>query len=458
MLQHRPEHDPRTGLGLADPGRNGGEPGVGDQAARLPYPELGDPPVGARKLAQQTPRGVLADGEVLVPGLLAHLPRLDRHREAEPERHEGEDRAALLPDERRHRRVAARDPARRLHRVRPVQHGVGGRDRHLRGAPASHHVAEVDQACQARALERGLDDHVVVVGVVVDDGARQRVEHGVEEGGGAAEGGRDEVAAPIEVPQVGADRHRRGVHAPRELTVERGVVEAGERRVEMGEEGAEGLQHGGRAGALLGQRDAGQPGDGAGQVGGAGEGGGGEWGRGGGGGRAPGAGASRGGRGGGDEARDGSRKVRRREVVQAGRDQVQDGPAGGGAQLENQVAAGPGDAVIVVVFTGKRVDLAVETEGVAGDGGGLHGEVVHGGGWGSGGKVQRREGGFRRRESARRPWFGQGAGGRQVAPRPAARSTATRSMPPGPPRCRTSPGRQLSGYPPCALAHGFPIM
>ena len=109
--------------------------------------------------------------------------------------------------------------------------------------------------------------HVVVVGVVVDHGARQHAQHRVEARGGTAEGGRDQVAAPAR-GAAGAreNRLRRGVHAPLEIAVERGVVEARERPVQVGQEGAEGLQHGGRPGAQFGERDAGQPGGGRGQV------------------------------------------------------------------------------------------------------------------------------------------------------------------------------------------------
>ena len=227
--------------GLRFPGqgrgqRRRGQRRIGGQPRGFADPEFGDPPIGPGQHPQEFPRVLLADGQVGVVRLPAHLPGLHAHRKAEPQRDHRDDCPALRLAERRRGRVAADDCAGSLERIREPHHCVGGGDGDLGRAPAAHHVAEVDQAREAHPGHRGLHHHVVVVRVVVDHGDGEPVPHRVESFRGAREGRRDEFAPAGEVAQAVPDRRRGCLHPPGEVARQRRVIESGEGLVQLGEQ------------------------------------------------------------------------------------------------------------------------------------------------------------------------------------------------------------------------------
>ena len=259
--EHLGGHRRRVGPGLLHPRSNRFPGWIGHQTTRLAYSEFGQPPVGARQGAEELPGRFLTHGEVFVLGLLAHPARLDAHGKAEPQSRHGDDRPAFRIGEGRDRSIPPGDPARGFHRIRQPHHRIGGCDRELCRPPASHHVAEVDQPPQAVAVERWSHHHVVVVGVVVNDGHGKRSAHWVQPADGAVEGCGDQVGSAVrslhgvQAVQMRTDRLGRGLHPPLEIAVELRVVEVGQGRVHLGQKSAEGLQHRHRMGAHLRQRD-----------------------------------------------------------------------------------------------------------------------------------------------------------------------------------------------------------
>ena len=386
--EHLGGHHRRLGPGLSNP-RSHRFPGrIGHQTARLADPEFGQPPVGAPQGTEELPRGFPAHGEVFVPGLLAHLARLDAHGKAEPQSRHGDDRPAFRVGEGRDRGIPPGDPARGFHRIRQPHHRIGGCDRELGRPPASHHVTEVDQPPQAVAVERRSHHHVVVVGVVVNHRHGKRVANRVQPADGAAKsrghhfGSVVRALHGVRAVQVRADRPGRGFHPPREVAVEFRVVEAGQGRVQLGQERAEGLQHRHRTGAHLRQREPVHVRECAGNVRGAievdvrdgrpgrsGDGGGG---------RAVSVGR-------GHQARYGGGEGGSREVVQTRGHHVEHGPPRRGAELEHEVACRyPGlrravrDDEVEVEFARQSTDFPGEPEVFPGNGGRPRESAGHG--------------------------------------------------------------------------------
>ena len=372
-LQHLGRHDRRVRFRPFRRRHDRSQGGVGAQPARFPDAELGDPPVRGCECVEELPCPLLAHAEVGVVGLQRHLPRLVAHREAGPQRDHWHDRGALGLLKPRHGRVAAHDRACRLEGIGQPHHGVGRCHRHLGRAPVARRVPEVDQPRQARALERWRHHHVVVVRVVVDHAPRQRAANRVEAAKRPLQGGRDQVLSLCQVVETRTNGCLRGLHLPVEVAVELRVLEAVKREVEFRQHRAEGLQNRHRAGTKVGEGDALDEGDGAGDVRGAFE---------------VDPDDSAGGRGGpatsrlqrchgpvaGVQGRDQARNRRRKpgtlQVLQAGRDEVEDRPPRCRAELENDISFGSRQVEVEVELAGQGGGLALEAEHVARDGGG----------------------------------------------------------------------------------------
>ena len=254
--QHLGRHDRRPTVGAVDPRRHGAASGVGLSAARPAHPKLRQAPVQPGQPSQKRPRRRLAHGQVLVIGLLPHLASLYAHRQAEAQRGQRQERPALRRVQPALLRIAAGHGAGRLQRVRQIHHGVGCGHCRVGDPPPSRHVAEVDDARQARRRQRRIDQHVVVVGVVVHHAAGQ-VAHR------SAHAPPRSVRRPPNQRGLGGSqplqvrRHRlpRRLEPPWERALQARVTELRQRRPEFGKEGAQRLQHGRAARPQLRQRD-----------------------------------------------------------------------------------------------------------------------------------------------------------------------------------------------------------
>ncbi len=122
--------------------------------------------------------------------------------------------------------VSAQHACRRAERVLLAQHGVGNPHRRVGDPVAVDHVAEIDDAGDAR-LVIGRDQHVVEVVVVVDHLRPQRSQAG-QHMLGEARHERPRQCAPWPFRQA-AQLHRqavRGRHVPQQLVRGRRVREA----------------------------------------------------------------------------------------------------------------------------------------------------------------------------------------------------------------------------------------
>lgn len=141
-------------------------------AAGVPEAEVREVRVLARELVEHGLDAVLADQQVVVVGRRGVL--LRRHGDAhlEPRAHQWEEHGQLVRPQRRDLVVAAHERNHRPGRIGVALHRVRDRDREPAHARAVHDVAEVDQPDRAVPV----DEHVVLVGVVVDELVRELVQ------------------------------------------------------------------------------------------------------------------------------------------------------------------------------------------------------------------------------------------------------------------------------------------
>jgi hypothetical protein len=157
--------------------------------------------------------------------------------------------------------VARDDGGRGRERVALAEQRVRGRDHRLRHEEPVVHVAEVEEAGHDPGRRRGgADEHVVIVGVAVDDASPQARERGHDLGLVACQRPRHEGPAcrVAHVVERAPDPAGAG-EVPLEVAVGLGVLEAEERLIQLGEEPAEPAEQFGRARAGLGQRRPEQP-------------------------------------------------------------------------------------------------------------------------------------------------------------------------------------------------------
>jgi len=234
--------------------------GVAQRVVRQPRVDRGEP-------LERRPHGSLADRQVGVARLRAPLVRgvTDAHRQ--PHADEVPEDRDLVLGERVRGVVAGRDGGRGGERVRRAEQRVGGCDRGLRRDDGVHHVAEVEQADDALVARQEIvaaaaDQHVVVVGVVVDHAVAQRPEARQRRRREAVEQALDQ-RPPRVSRDLGEQRtdHRGGARdVPVELAVRGRVVERGERAVERAHEAAEVGEQRRRVRARRRERRARQPG------------------------------------------------------------------------------------------------------------------------------------------------------------------------------------------------------
>ncbi len=174
--------------------------------ARVAEAEVRELRILARETLERLRHARLADQQVLVVRRGRELPGRHRDAQLQPHAHQLEQHRELVLAQRRHLVVAAHHRHDRTGRVRLVLHRVRARDREPAHAGGPDDVAEVDQPRDRAVLAH---QHVVLVGVVVDDLVRQVVERG------------DLDALPARVAQI-----------PRVRAVHRGVLEARQRPVD----------------------------------------------------------------------------------------------------------------------------------------------------------------------------------------------------------------------------------
>ena len=138
----------------------------------------------------------LADQQVLVVGRRGVLLRRHRDAQQQPHAHQFEQHRQLVLAQRRHLVVAAHERHDRARRVRLTLHRVRARDREPAHARGPDDVAEVDQPGDRPVLG---DQHVVLVGVVVDDLVGEVIE---------GRHGDPDLARMAQVPAMGAAHGR----------------------------------------------------------------------------------------------------------------------------------------------------------------------------------------------------------------------------------------------------------
>ncbi len=237
-------------------------------SARLPQRRFHRRRIERGQRGQGVAYRTLADRQVGVVRALFLLSRRDRDARAQPQQHEAEDRSDLVVVQGTDRLVAAHDRDGCRQRIGLAQHGVGDRDREIRDRIGVDDVAEVENSRHpppkggshgskwgnlvASAFRRKIrDEDVVVVGIVVHRGPAQSGEPG--------------GVAPLDpIGELRDERaHRRVLHlrrpfaherqplrqVPVELAVDRRMVEAVERGVQLGDGSPDVLEEiGGRLG------------------------------------------------------------------------------------------------------------------------------------------------------------------------------------------------------------------
>ena len=224
-----------------------------------------DPAEAAQRLGRRAP----ADREVLVVRRTLLLVRGDRDAHHQAHAHQWEDGLDLLLGQWMGT-VIARDHLRRCgQRIDLAQQGIGCRDGNLPDQIGVDHVAEIDDAADAvRPAIPWLDEHVVVVTVVVDHSpaygveARERVRlESLHEAFNDVAKARVGDVGPVVRGDPG-----RVLQVPVEIAVGSRVVEVVERSIEQAEVAAEIPQQVGVVRPDAGQRFARHPGQHADQV------------------------------------------------------------------------------------------------------------------------------------------------------------------------------------------------
>ncbi len=134
--------------------------------AGVAEPEVRERVILGRQARQHPAHAGLRDQQVLVVRLRRVLARGHRDAHLQPRADQRIEHGQLVLAQRRDLVVAAHDRHDRARRVRRSLHRIGGGDRQPAHARAVHDVAEVDQPADGPVL---ADQHVVLVGVVVDD-------------------------------------------------------------------------------------------------------------------------------------------------------------------------------------------------------------------------------------------------------------------------------------------------
>ena len=151
--------------------------------------------------------------------------------------HHIEQHQQLVVGQRELRRVPADDLTRGGNDVVSIEQGVGQRDSKLVHLARLHHVAEVDQADDGRSV----DQHVVIVRVVMHHGHPQTIEHRCHSQQMPVEGRLDQSTVGPVGDRVGPGAALlRGVQVPQEVGAVRcRMGEAGQRRRQAPDELAE---------------------------------------------------------------------------------------------------------------------------------------------------------------------------------------------------------------------------
>ncbi len=192
-------------------------------------------------LGQAFPRrGVVPHDVGAVLGIARGAPFRDQRRDEVARGQEIGKDLLLGAGQRQHRVIGGHELGRPLERVGVAGHVEGGGRRHLADQRRMHHVAEVDDAHDARRVV-GRDQHVVEVVVVVDHLGPQRCQARQHVRREARHEGLGQCAllAVHEAVELCAQPVRRG-DVPQQLMRRARMREALQRAVQAGEAGAHG--------------------------------------------------------------------------------------------------------------------------------------------------------------------------------------------------------------------------
>src|SRR5580700_4185850 len=127
------------------------------------------------KPLERFPSGGLTDGHVRIVGDDRFTMRGIRDADGQPHPDEGVEKTDLRLLEGKNMVIAADDSARSTERVSLAKDGVRGGNGNLRNGQTVVHISEIDHADYFSRLRPGrTDQHVVIVGIAIDDAAAQR--------------------------------------------------------------------------------------------------------------------------------------------------------------------------------------------------------------------------------------------------------------------------------------------
>ena len=210
-------------------------------AARRPQQVVGEAWVRRRQHRKRRGDRALAHREIRVIGPVGLLPGGQTHARAQPHRRQGKQHGELAIAERRDLVVTAHHLTHDRHGIGRAERRVGHGDGEVVHRVAVDHVTEVDEPSDPLVVR--IDEHVVVVRVVVDHRPRQLGETAAIIGLLPVDGNE-----PIDQIAEGVIGHERPVVSdhvgcPRQIPVERAVqrrmVETDERDVDAGDRPAE---------------------------------------------------------------------------------------------------------------------------------------------------------------------------------------------------------------------------